>query len=1042
MATLQKIIVWLLLLGGIVSCEEAQEKSLGEKEYFFHQRLSSVSPDADSALWLGSETGEIWHIAGDSFKNYDLGVDRIYKVLHSHSTPSGRVVWVGCRNAGLQRWLLTEQTATLQATYPIEAKGIRYSAYDLLTLGRALYVATSNGLFVLDPAQPDTLRKIFPDCSLHETLGQPCIINRLCALDSTHLVAATQQGLLDIDPTQQRIAHRYDAKEVSDVGYYGGKLYILADKSLYVERPDGTCLDSVNFDFKPRAYCQMERTHCIVRSHSLVMSEDLRHFETFPLRRSIPTRCHNVVFPHTATSHFALVTENALWQIPAHISTASGYAPVVASCAEADRVYTLNANNDLFLLHTSEAVARKVYAFPASEHIVQMKVDDGTLYYINSRMELKRLSLYDNWLQNELLSHPELVYSSKSNILTAAFHGQAAQRSVYLAVQDALIRIAPDGKADTIGPMKGKYITAFYTRAEDKALYCATLNDGIFRIALPQVKSINATSPFVRDLLVVGDFAPQLLILTHRQLIATHPADTLAARGLNRLIPLSDSLFYALPEYGIERYALQHGRWQRTNTFFRDIHFIPQAVTTIGQQLYCGTPIGTLTFAAGHEAQAQWMAEASPWLNLRILLAGLAGLLLLIALSAFFYRRQRQATLHQRQLQVDDLQQRLQVLHHLAPLLPHQTATEVAQLHDQLADMATADPDTSTLRQLSHRIAILNRDGALHISQLLDQQVALLHPHYAYERDHLLAQSAQAKATGNIERIADQVAQNDAWCSRIKTIEHGLQQARNLTLDAAMVEGVNTALPQLIAQVEAGLQQQPLAQLVCTFESLQSACQHAQSAEALQSLAAALTAEEARAATLTSFAPTAEALQKSLDELRVQLPQLERPNALQQLHQLCLYVRQYESLLQLRGQMEAFSAVRQRVIAANEQRIHQKFSTSLEAEIVHEADAHIQQIEQLLGGFYDSLMQTDAPLVRDVLQLQHLDNQPTKVLALLLAHPKVKRLHLPGMLGVFGNLNPVISRLVNGRIKPQLPALQQYAAAHPLSIATHIIQLS
>jgi len=62
--------------------------------------------------------------------------------------------------------------------------------------------------------------------------------------------------------------------------------------------------------------------------------------------------------------------------------------------------------------------------------------------------------------------------------------------------------------------------------------------------------------------------------------------------------------------------------------------------------------------------------------------------------------------------------------------------------------------------------------------------------------------------------------------------------------------------------------------------------------------------------------------------------------------------------------------------------------------------------------------------------------------ALLLAMPKVKRTLLPGMLGMYGNLNPVVSRLYHSKIGDNREALETYCTRCPASIVHYILKLS
>lgn len=79
------------------------------------------------------------------------------------------------------------------------------------------------------------------------------------------------------------------------------------------------------------------------------------------------------------------------------------------------------------------------------------------------------------------------------------------------------------------------------------------------------------------------------------------------------------------------------------------------------------------------------------------------------------------------------------------------------------------------------------------------------------------------------------------------------------------------------------------------------------------------------------------------------------------------------------------------------------------AECTRQVTVHI---EKLITAFYENMVKTDKGILNDVLDFSNFGNQPARVLALLVACPKVKRLYIPGMLCVYGNLNPVISRLV------------------------------
>lgn len=94
----------------------------------------------------------------------------------------------------------------------------------------------------------------------------------------------------------------------------------------------------------------------------------------------------------------------------------------------------------------------------------------------------------------------------------------------------------------------------------------------------------------------------------------------------------------------------------------------------------------------------------------------------------------------------------------------------------------------------------------------------------------------------------------------------------------------------------------------------------------------------------------------------------------------------------------------------------------------------VTQIDQLISEFYTLVAVTDNYILAEVLKFTNYYNQQAKVLALLIANPKVKRTLIPGLLGVYGNLNPVISRLINNRIKANEEELKSYCYATKQSV--------
>jgi hypothetical protein len=87
------------------------------------------------------------------------------------------------------------------------------------------------------------------------------------------------------------------------------------------------------------------------------------------------------------------------------------------------------------------------------------------------------------------------------------------------------------------------------------------------------------------------------------------------------------------------------------------------------------------------------------------------------------------------------------------------------------------------------------------------------------------------------------------------------------------------------------------------------------------------------------------------------------------------------------------------------------------------------------------MLNTDKEVIEDIFHYSSSNNQQVKVLTLLLADASLKRTLIPGLLGIYGNLNPVISRLYHSKIENNIEALRNYYYQHPDSMVYYILKL-
>ena len=151
---------------------------------------------------------------------------------------------------------------------------------------------------------------------------------------------------------------------------------------------------------------------------------------------------------------------------------------------------------------------------------------------------------------------------------------------------------------------------------------------------------------------------------------------------------------------------------------------------------------------------------------------------------------------------------------------------------------------------------------------------------------------------------------------------------------------------------------------------------------------------------------------------------------------------QLEIRQQLFEEMERYHRMRNEIVQEYEARGYKRMDVKLEVNISDHTQAVTSKIDKLIIQLYDHFIFTDKEVVEQILNFTNFTNQQARVLALLIANPKVKRILLPGMLGMYGNLNPVISRLVNNKVKPNEDWLRSYIEKHPTSIVAYILRLT
>ena len=153
-------------------------------------------------------------------------------------------------------------------------------------------------------------------------------------------------------------------------------------------------------------------------------------------------------------------------------------------------------------------------------------------------------------------------------------------------------------------------------------------------------------------------------------------------------------------------------------------------------------------------------------------------------------------------------------------------------------------------------------------------------------------------------------------------------------------------------------------------------------------------------------------------------------------------IAQIRILKTLQRLMQDYRRTHDQVVQENEERRMKKFDSKLFADIETATRNITDRIADLSEIFFRKFNATDRTVCEDLFHFTTAGSQQVRVLILLLAMPRVKRTLLPGMLAMYGNLNPVVSRIYHNKIAVNRTALTEYCRKNPDSIVQYILKLS
>lgn len=605
-----------LILITIGACHRQDPSALNANEVFFDETLASISPDATcpDLFYIGTEDGMVYAYDADqgTTRRWLTAFDRIYKVLRDQPADSaaqphdGTTFWVGTRNMGVVRCQLQGDSLVLLRQYalPRSGRGTHYSVYDLHQDPSGLYVATSNGLFLLSPN--DTMQALHASWEIQSGEGafRPLVVSDIRPLHNGNLVCASASGVLSID-TRRRQSHLLLRGNCTSLSLSGDTLLALCGDSIKALLPDGRLVGKSRLSH-PAYTCFHEPS---TRMNYLLDGTSVQFFSNdeiadrltprrAPLPRPVRTFCHNVIANDPARGQSLLVTEHALLRVGHHQDLFSDIGNVSYACHDGPFIYYL-VGSHLFRQRIGEQTAIQVKDLSRGSSDVRfMTIADGTLYYADSGNRVFTAPIYSSYLLNSLLSWDHKVSPQPGQDLTAIGHDGSG---VYVGIRDGLQQLGREKgqlqlQSASASTIADPFITAFSAPTSSGRLFLATLNDGLFVGRQGSFRHLAASRglSFVRDIAVLptASGADSLFVLTnHRLLCGTEKqlrvCDTLTA--MRRLAVADASHAYGFPDYGLISLA-DHER------YFSDIRFNPKACIAVEGRVYAGSSCGVYTF--------------------------------------------------------------------------------------------------------------------------------------------------------------------------------------------------------------------------------------------------------------------------------------------------------------------------------------------------------------------------------------------------------------------------------------------------------------
>lgn len=1011
-----KRIVFILLfcLSGLwfVSCSAIEEKkvSLGEREFCFDDKLTSLSVAPDDKLWIGTESGDV--ILFDETvgitRRWNLANSSVYKIASRITETKDTILYLGVRNAGLQIWRINGSSVS-RTNYPIPARDNYYSVYDFEFSGDSLYVATSNGMYGLfSETAGEGMRLLLPSQEELDGVGGEFQIRNIEIIPENRvLVCSTPDGVKQYGLDDGQTETSLPGRDVDYVYPEGDSLMILSQGDLLVKHMGLSAV--YQCPNNPRLYFRdVQDNAWLIASDRVRVGRNIEDdFEEILLRNTIPVHSGNIIV--SGRDHTFLIVEDALWKIPQNLNIYESHRNITASCHVGESVYLMTNRNQLYRYKPGEQRAVSVCTFPR-ETPVQWMAADGDKLYLHTQTELYSIDLSRlnrRWRLTDVKWDRIFVSSDPIIAATITRSDQNSKHRIFLGTREALLFLNENGRVspalDTV------YVTSISqdTLSAGMPVYVTTLNHGVYKT---ENTYDGKQGNFKRVESLVGDDSPLRIAFTPGDTVRSYllttgglyaQGDSLSIRGMYDMVAVNDTTALLAGNRGARLVTVDHGKIKGIRNLYHDVKFQPNGTLVLNDStLMLAADIGALIVPVKHPEAPLWIGFVDYQFRENLILVG-AFVFVILLMVFFLYRYFRKQNLKDRTVELAErlryLQDKSVYLENVADGIPccdPVLAQAVKELRQTLGE-ARVDLTYEQLNEFSavfydlyHRMLVLLRN------EIREQHNQLLSVENE-EATRLVLSLKEAGDGGNLSAMLENSIRSRDWLSRYNRLTEQVDRTIDQWKGCSAVEGVNEQLVTNLLDLKGQLRIEPLDTLCLRYEQICEQIRQIETPFARSRISAYIQGEIGRMKDDLSLLPVVNLLKKIQvtgdvggRELLLALAQIEENST------ICKTVR----------------SIRERLSECLNQGGETGLLSDKERERIEKAGADIRrQIDE----FYQLLPVSESEILSGLFPSKGGLTLPNKIVVLLFADKNLANKHLQTLLQNYRDLRFDKSRVLS-----------------------------